>query len=144
VYVDPENAFHTLRMQFPNVLIDVGGAKGYIDKVNAKISSEQYLRKSHWVNLVVSTINAIAEEQVVQQCGDLDLVAGIAAELNTATDADEPVQGDQITDNDEDDPEMSALHNSDADDLDDDDEEEAVKVQTLEGVQYVVQEEQLA
>lgn len=37
VYVDPESAFRALRTQFPGVVIDVGGTKDYVAKVDAKI-----------------------------------------------------------------------------------------------------------
>jgi hypothetical protein len=37
VYVDPESAFRALRTQFPGVVIDVGGTKDYVAKVDSKI-----------------------------------------------------------------------------------------------------------
>ncbi len=37
VYVDPGSAFRALRTQFPGVVIDVGGTKDYVAKVDAKI-----------------------------------------------------------------------------------------------------------
>ena len=37
VHVDPASAFRTIRTQFPGTYIDVGGAKDFVEKVDAKI-----------------------------------------------------------------------------------------------------------
>ena len=37
VYVDPQSTFVKLGTQYPGVLIDVGGAKDFVAKVDAKI-----------------------------------------------------------------------------------------------------------
>ncbi len=37
VHTDPQSAFRTLTTQFPGVVIDIGGAGGYVSKVDTKI-----------------------------------------------------------------------------------------------------------
>jgi hypothetical protein len=37
MHIDPQSAFQGLRMQFPGVVIDVGDARDYVAKVDAKI-----------------------------------------------------------------------------------------------------------
>ncbi len=46
VHVDPQSAFQGLRTQFPGIVIDVGGARDFIAKVDAKIRRVKELYRS--------------------------------------------------------------------------------------------------
>jgi hypothetical protein len=46
VYTDPQSAFRSLTMQYPGVVIDVGGAGDYVSKVDAKIWCTKELYRS--------------------------------------------------------------------------------------------------
>jgi hypothetical protein len=46
VHMDPQSVFHALEGQFPEVVIDIGGAGDYISKVDAKIQWIKELYRS--------------------------------------------------------------------------------------------------
>jgi hypothetical protein len=45
VHTDPQSAFHKLNTQFPGVVIDIGGARDYVSKVDAKI---RRIKELYW------------------------------------------------------------------------------------------------